>query len=148
MLRAQEHKARGEAVAEMKADGIDYDERMELLDEVTHPRPLAELLDAAYEMYRTGHPWVADHELSPKSVLRDMWERAMNFAEYVAFYGLARSEGAVLRYLADALPGAAGRGAGGGPHRAGRGHRRVARRAGPPDRLQPAGRVGAAHPSR
>ncbi len=101
VLRAQEHKARGEAVAEMKADGIEYDERMELLDEVTHPRPLAELLEAAYEMYRTGHPWVADHELSPKSVLRDMWERAMNFAEYVSYYGLARSEGSVLRYLAD-----------------------------------------------
>ncbi len=102
VLRAQEYKARGEAVAEMKADGIEYDERMELLDEVTYPQPLAELLEAAYEMYRTGHPWVADHELSPKSVVRDMWERAMTFGEYVAFYGLARSEGSVLRYLADA----------------------------------------------
>ena len=29
----------------MKADGIEYDERMELLDEVTHPKPLAELLE-------------------------------------------------------------------------------------------------------
>ena len=102
LLRAQEHKARGEAVAEMKAEGIDYEERMELLEEVTHPRPLAELLDAAYEMYRTGHPWVADHELSPKSVVREMWELAMTFGEYVSYYGLARSEGAVLRYLADA----------------------------------------------
>ena len=78
----------------MKSEGIDYDERMELLDEVSYPRPLAELLEAAYEMYRGGHPWVADHELSPKSVVRDMWERAMTFGEFVAFYGLARSEGA------------------------------------------------------
>jgi hypothetical protein len=35
-------------------------------------------------------------------VVRDMWERAMGFAEYVALYGLARSEGLVLRYLSDA----------------------------------------------
>ena len=86
----------------MKADGIEYDERMELLEEVTYPKPLDELLDAAFELYRRGHPWVADIELSPKSVVRDMYERAMTFAEYVAFYQLARTEGLVLRYLSDA----------------------------------------------
>ncbi|MFB9236853.1 DEAD/DEAH box helicase [Plantactinospora siamensis] len=102
VLSAQQFKARGEAVAAMKADGIEYEQRIELLDEVTWPKPLAELLEAAYEMYRRGHPWVADHELSPKSVVRDMYERAMTFTEYVAFYGLSRSEGLVLRYLADA----------------------------------------------
>ena len=53
-------------------------------------------------MYRKGHPWVGDHELAPKSVVRDMYERAMTFTEYVSFYGLTRSEGLVLRYLADA----------------------------------------------
>ena len=102
VLYAQAHKARGEAVAAMKAEGIEYDERMELLQDVTHPRPLADLLGAAYDIYRQGHPWVADHELRPKSVVRDMFERAMNFVEYVGFYQLARSEGLVLRYLADA----------------------------------------------
>ena len=102
ILSAQRFKARGEAVAQMKADGIDYDERMELLEDITHPRPLEEMLTAALEIYRTGHPWVGDHELSPKSVARDMSERAMTFVEYVGFYGLARSEGLVLRYLADA----------------------------------------------
>ncbi|GIG92851.1 DEAD/DEAH box helicase [Plantactinospora endophytica] len=102
ILSAQQFKARGEAVAAMKADGIEYEARLELLDEVTHPKPLAELLDAAYEMYRQGHPWVADYELRPKSVVRDMYERAMTFVEYVNFYGLSRSEGLVLRYLADA----------------------------------------------
>jgi hypothetical protein len=99
---AQQFKARGEAVAQMKADGIEYEARMDLLESVTYPQPLTELLDAAYEMYRQGHPWVADHELAPKSVARDMYERAMTFTEYVAFYGLSRSEGLVLRYLADA----------------------------------------------
>ncbi|KQX68595.1 RNA helicase [Angustibacter sp. Root456] len=102
VLLAQQFKARGEAVAQMKADGIEYDERIELLEEVTWPRPLADLLEQAYETYRRGHPWVADYELSPKSVARDMYERALSFAELVGFYGLARSEGLVLRYLADA----------------------------------------------
>jgi hypothetical protein len=75
---------------------------MELLEDVTYPKPLAELLAATFEIYRGGHPWVADYELSPKSVVRDMYERAMTFTELVAFYGLARSEGIVLRYLAQA----------------------------------------------
>jgi hypothetical protein len=102
VLRAQENKARGEAVQAMKAEGIEYEERMELHEDVTWPRPLAELLGAAYESYRSGHPWVADHELAPKSVVRDLYERAMTFTEYVSYYGIARSEGLVLRYLTDA----------------------------------------------
>ncbi|MGH3700981.1 MAG: DEAD/DEAH box helicase [Pseudonocardiaceae bacterium] len=102
VLSAQLSKAKGEAVAAMKAEGIEYEERMQLLEDVTYPMPLAELLNAAFETYRRGHPWVADHRLSPKSVARDLAERAMTFTEYVGFYGLARSEGLVLRYLADA----------------------------------------------
>jgi superfamily II RNA helicase len=102
VLMAQQSKARGEAVAAMKAEGIEYEERVALIEGVTYPKPLADLLDAAYEMYRRGHPWVADYELAPKSVARDMYEQAMTFTEYVSFYGLARSEGLVLRYLADA----------------------------------------------
>ena len=102
VLSAQQFRARGEAVAAMKAEGIDYETRLELLDDVTWPKPLDELLTAAYEIYRRGHPWVADYELSPKSVVRDMYERAMTFGEYVHFYSLTRSEGIVLRYLADA----------------------------------------------
>ncbi len=102
VLSAQQFRARGEAVAQMKADGVAYEERLELLDSVTYPKPLAEMLDGAYELYRRGHPWVLDYQLSPKSVVRDMYERALTFTEYVAYYGLPRSEGLVLRYLADA----------------------------------------------
>ncbi|MGZ8769749.1 MAG: DEAD/DEAH box helicase [Aeromicrobium sp.] len=101
VIRAQQHRARGEAIGEMKMDGIEYDERMELLEEITHPQPLRELLEAAYEQYCMGHPWVAEHQLRPKSVVREMWERAMTFSELIGDYGLARSEGMVLRYLSD-----------------------------------------------
>ncbi len=102
VLAAQRNKARGEAVAQMKQEGLEYDERMELLEQISYPMPLAEELAAAFETYRGGHPWVADEELSPKSIARDLSERAMTFVEYVGFYSLARSEGLVLRYLADA----------------------------------------------
>ncbi|WP_020521746.1 DEAD/DEAH box helicase [Catelliglobosispora koreensis] len=102
ILYAQQDKAKAEAVAQMKADGIEYEERMALLENITYPKPLADLLEVAFESYRKGHPWVDDLRLSPKSVVRDMFESGMTFSEYVSFYGLARSEGLVLRYLADA----------------------------------------------
>jgi len=102
VLYAQQSKAKGEAVAAMKAEGIEYEERMTLLEDVSWPKPLDELLTGALETYRRAHPWVADARLSPKSVARDMSERAMTFVEYVGHYQLARSEGLVLRYLADA----------------------------------------------
>jgi hypothetical protein len=102
VLGQQQFKARGEAVNAMKADGIEYDERMELLERVTWPKPLEELLEQAFETFASSQPWVRDFELSPKSVVRDLYERAMTFGEYVAYYQLGRSEGLVLRYLSDA----------------------------------------------
>ncbi|WNF25780.1 DUF3516 domain-containing protein [Streptomyces sp. C11-1] len=102
ILAAQQNKARGEAVGQMKADGVEYEERMERLQDVTYPKPLSELLWHAYDVYRTSHPWVNDHPVSPKSVIRDMFERAMTFTEFTSHYELARTEGIVLRYLASA----------------------------------------------
>lgn len=102
VLNLQEKKVKGEALATMKADGLEYMERMRELDEITYPQPLRELLEQSFETYRSSAPWVAQFELSPKSVVRDMYERAMTFGDYVQFYGLARSEGILLRYLSDA----------------------------------------------
>ena len=102
VLMAQRFEARGEAVGAMKADGMDYEDRMEALDDVTWPRPLAEELEGALRVYRQRHPWVDPRDLAPKSVVREMYERAMTFGEYVAHHKLARAEGVVLRYLTDA----------------------------------------------
>jgi len=102
VIAAQVSKAKGEAVAQMKAAGLEYEERMAELEKITHPQPLAELLWPMFDVYREGHPWVAEHPLRPKSVARDLYERAMDFGEYVRFYNLARAEGTVLRYLTDA----------------------------------------------
>ena len=79
VLAAQRSHARGEAIAAMKAEGIEYEQRMELLEDVDHPRPLADLIEVAYENYRRGHPWVSEFAPEPKSVARDMYERAMSF---------------------------------------------------------------------
>ncbi|MFW3172773.1 DEAD/DEAH box helicase [Geodermatophilus sp. CPCC 206100] len=103
ILAAQLNKAKGEAVAQMKAEGIEYDERMELLEGITHPKPLEELLEHAFGVYVHTNPWAADAHPSPKSVVRDMWENAYTFRELVNTYGLTRAEGAVLRYLSDAV---------------------------------------------
>jgi len=102
ILSQQEYRARGEAVAAMKQEGVEYEQRMELLEEITWPKPLDELLAQAFETFASSQPWVRDFAMSPKSVVRDMFERAMSFGEYVAFYQLGRSEGLVLRYLSDA----------------------------------------------
>ncbi|MCP2638519.1 DUF3516 domain-containing protein [Microbacterium sp. HD4P20] len=102
VLSQQQFRARGEAVAAMKQDGLDYDERMALLENVTYPKPLEELLAQSYEVFASSQPWIRDFELSPKSVVRDMFERALSFSELISLYQLARSEGLVLRYLSDA----------------------------------------------
>ncbi len=103
ILSQHQFKARGEAVAAMKAEGIEYDQRMELLEQITWPKPLDELLTITFETFASSQPWVRDFELSPKSVVRELYERAMTFGEFVAFYQLGRSEGLVLRYLSDAF---------------------------------------------
>lgn len=102
ILVAQQFQARAEAVAELKADGYDYQERKQLLDEISWPAPLAEELNDVFAGFLTRQPWLTQYPLRPKSIVRDMYERAMNFAEYVAFYKVQRSEGVLLRYLSDA----------------------------------------------
>lgn len=102
LLYAQQRAARGEAIAAMKAEGMDYEERMAAVEEITWPQPLAELLAPALEMYKQANPWTAEHELRPKSVVREMVENAMTFSDLVSRYELGRSEGVLLRYLTDA----------------------------------------------
>ena len=105
VLRAQERKARDAAMAEMKMDGVDYDERLERIADVTYPKPLEDLLDAAFSKYCDAVPWARDYCLRPKSVLRDMLESAADFKGYIQKLGIMRYEGILLRYLSEAFRG-------------------------------------------
>lgn len=102
VLVAQQKQRRGEEIAALKADGVDYTERMAIVEDITWPKPLEELLEQAYDTFAETNAWVKEFELRPKSVVRDMLESAMTFSDLVATYGLARSEGVILRYLTDA----------------------------------------------
>lgn len=102
ILRAQERRARDRAMAQMKADGVDYDERLDKIQEVTYPKPLEDLLGGAFAMYCESVPWARDYAVSPKSILREMLETGDTFKSYVSAYKIARSEGLLLRYLSDA----------------------------------------------
>lgn len=102
VLRAQERKAKDAAMAAMKADGVEYEERLDRIAEVTYPRPLRELLFAAFDKYCESVPWARDYYVRPKSVLRDMLESAADFKGYIQKLGIMRYEGALLRYLSEA----------------------------------------------
>jgi hypothetical protein len=101
VLYAQQNAAKAALVAQLKADGVPYEERMDRLDAVTWPRPLGEVIDACFHEYHSHHPWVAEQPAA-KSVLREMLEGGDSFATFVRRYRLERSEGLVLRYLTDA----------------------------------------------
>jgi superfamily II RNA helicase len=99
ILRRQVDRAKGRLVAELKEEGVPYEERMERLEEVTHPKPLADFLYGAFNAFRAAHPWTAGSDVSPKSIGREMFETFAGFSDYVKSYGLERSEGVLLRYL-------------------------------------------------
>lgn len=101
ILMAQRDAARAAAIAQMKAEGVPYEERVERIEKVSWPMPLADLIGSCFETYQAHHPWVFTAP-SPKSVLREMIESGDTFSTIVRRYRLERSEGLMLRYLTDA----------------------------------------------
>ena len=99
VLRQQARKLRDELAARLKAERVPFEERMERLREVTHPRPLVDLIEPTFEEFRRFHPWVLGDSIRPKRVAREIVEDFLGFGEFIGRYGLQRSEGVVLRYL-------------------------------------------------
>ena len=99
ILRKQLDKVKGDAVAEMKAAGIEYEERMEKLEALEYPKPESEFIYETYNRFAHEHPWVGGENIKPKSIAREMFERYSSFADYVKTYGLMRAEGLLLRHL-------------------------------------------------
>ena len=99
ILHRQLDKLRGQAVAEMKADGLDYDQRMAELEKLEYPKPQAEFVYATFNAFADRHPWVGEEHIRPKSIAREMFEGFRSFSDYVQDYGLERVEGLLLRHL-------------------------------------------------
>lgn len=102
ILRRQLDKLKGDKIAEMKAEGIEYDERMEKLETLEYPKPERDFIYATFNKFAAEHPWVGTENIRPKSIAREMFERYSSFADYVKLYGLERIEGLLLRHLANA----------------------------------------------
>ena len=99
ILRQQISRLKGEKIEELKTAGVPYEERMEKLEEIEHPKPLREFLHETFNAFAAAHPWINQENVRPKSIAREMYERYMSFADYVRDYGLQRGEGVLLRHL-------------------------------------------------
>ena len=99
ILRRQLDKLKGKAVAEMKAEGLDYDQRMEQLEKLEHPKPLRDFVYGTFNAFADRHPWVGEENIHPKSIAREMFEGFRSFSDYVQEYDLERVEGLLLRHL-------------------------------------------------
>jgi hypothetical protein len=99
ILRKQLDRVKGEAVAAMKAEGIEYEERMAKLEELEYPKPNREFIYSTFNAFADKHPWVGQENIRPKSIAREMFENFRSFADYIRDYELQRAEGLLLRHL-------------------------------------------------
>ncbi len=99
ILRRQLDRIKDEKVAQMKAEGVEYDQRMEELEKLEYPKPLGDFIYTTFNAFADRHPWVGEENIRPKSIAREMFEQFRSFAEYVMDYELQRSEGLLLRHL-------------------------------------------------
>lgn len=101
ILNRQKDKARREKNAALKLEGLDYHDRLNELEDVEYPKPMADFIYDHFNRFSAKHPWVEQENIRPKSIAREMYEQYTPFSEYIKEYGLEKSEGILLRYLSD-----------------------------------------------
>ena len=101
VLRKQMDKIKARLMAQMKEEGMDYDERIEALEEVEHPKPGKDFIYQTYNDFVLENPWAKEAGVRPKSIVREMYEDWSSFEDYVKNYGLERSEAVLLRHLSE-----------------------------------------------
>ncbi len=101
ILRKQTDRAKTLRMREMKEAGMEYEQRMEELEKVEHPKPLRDFIYDTFNAFSDRHPWVGHENIRPKSIAREMFETFQNFPEYIREYELQRAEGLLLRYLSE-----------------------------------------------
>ncbi|MFL5319180.1 MAG: DUF3516 domain-containing protein, partial [Myxococcaceae bacterium] len=102
VLYAQLDKAKGDKIAELKAKGVEYEERMAELEKVEYPKPNRDFVYGTFNKFAAKHPWIGEDNIRPKSIVRELLTTYMSFNDYIREYGLQRSEGVLLRYLSEA----------------------------------------------
>ncbi len=102
VLFAQLDKLKGETIEALKAQGMEYEQRMEELDKLEWPKPNRDFIYDTFNAFSDKHPWVGEENIAPKSVAREILERFCSFHDYVRDMGLQRFEGVLLRYLSEA----------------------------------------------
>jgi hypothetical protein len=101
ILRRQVDKLKRLLMEEMRAEGLEYEERMAELEKVEHPKPNREFIYQTWNKFAAEHPWVGQDNIRPKSIFREMYENFLSFHDYIKDYGLERVEGLLLRYLSE-----------------------------------------------
>ena len=99
ILRKQLDRVKDEKMAQMKMEGIEYDQRMEELEKCEYPKPNQEFIYSTFNAFADRHPWVGQENIHPKSIAREMFESFRSFSDYVRDYELQRAEGVLLRHL-------------------------------------------------
>jgi superfamily II RNA helicase len=99
ILRKQLDRVKDQKMAEMKMEGIEYDQRMEELEKLEYPKPNREFVYSTFNAFADRHPWVGQENIRPKSIAREMFEAYRSFSDYIRDYELQRAEGVLLRYL-------------------------------------------------
>ena len=101
ILRKQLDRVKGQAIAEMKMQGMEYNQRMEELEKLEYPKPNRDFIYSTFNAFADQHPWVGQENIRPKSIAREMFEEFRTFADYIKLYELQRAEGVLLRYLSN-----------------------------------------------
>ena len=101
VLRKQTDKIKTDLMAQLKEEGMDYEDRLEALEEVDHPKPGKDFIYATYNEFVLANPWAKEAGVRPKSIVREMVEDWTSFEDYVKSYQLERSEAVLLRHLSD-----------------------------------------------
>lgn len=101
ILKRQLDKMKTIRMQEMRAEGLEYDERMVELEKVEYPKPNRDFIYNTWNTFAAAHPWVGQDNIRPKSIAREMFENFLSFHDYIKEYGLERVEGLLLRYLSE-----------------------------------------------
>ncbi|MFD0892495.1 DUF3516 domain-containing protein [Luteolibacter ambystomatis] len=101
VLRKQVEQLRGDLVAQLKNEGVAYEDRMLQLEEVEWPKPGKDFIYDTFNAFVAGRPWMAEGNVRPKSIAREMFENWQSFEDYVKTYGLEKSEAVLLRHLSE-----------------------------------------------